>query len=81
MKKTVYFVLDYYNKQIVGKIAEKYSLSPMEASKRFLTSETHALLEDETTGLTEFPPDAVFDMWEVEQMTGNPRNSVYVRAE
>ena len=28
-----------------------------------------------------FPERAVFDMWEAEQITGDPRNSAYVRGE
>jgi hypothetical protein len=27
----------------------------------------------------EFSPVGIFDMWEAEQITGNPRNSLYIR--
>ena len=53
----------------------------MDAVRRFLTSKTHEMLEDESYGLLSFPDRAVFDMWETEQITGDPRNSVYVRGE
>ena len=56
-------------------------MEPMEAVRKFLTSETHALLEDADNGLLCFPERAVFDMWEAEQVTGDPRNSVYLRGE
>jgi len=46
-----------------------------------LTSRTHEMLEDSSYGLLSFPERAVFDMWEAEQITGDPRNSVYVRGE
>ena len=81
MKKTVYFAVDYYDRQVIPRIIEKYNLPPMEAARRFLLSETHALLEDEECGLTSFPDRAVLDMWEAEQVTGDPRNSIYVRGE
>lgn len=81
MNKTVYFVADYYNRKVIARIIEKYALAPLEAARRFLTSETHALLEDADNGLARFPESAVFDMWEAEQVTGDPRNSRHLRSE
>ena len=81
MKKTVYFATDYYDRQVIGLIIEKYNLNPMDATKSFITSKTHAMLEDEENGLLSMPTYAVFDMWEAERITGDPRNSVYVRGE
>lgn len=81
MNKTVYFATDYYDRKVISRIIEKYAMEPMEAVRKFLTSETHALLEDADNGLLCFPERAVFDMWEAEQVTGDPRNSVYLRGE
>ena len=81
MKKIVYFAADYYDRQVIQKKNDKYGLEPMDAARRFLMSETHAMLEDESYGLLSFPDRAVFDMWEAEQVTGDPRNSVYIRGE
>ena len=81
MNRTPHFVADYYSRQVIARIIEKYALDPMEATRRFLTSETHALLEDADNGLAAFPARAVFDMWEAEQVTGDPRNSLYIRGE
>ena len=81
MNRTPHFVADYYSRQVITRIIEKYALEPMEATRRFLTSETHALLEDADNGLVAFPEHAVFDMWEAEQVTGDPRNSLYIRGE
>ncbi|MBR3929074.1 MAG: hypothetical protein IKJ65_08750 [Clostridia bacterium] len=78
MIKTNSFTLDYYNKCIIKRIIDKYGLEPMEAARSFLTSETHAMLEDEECAMWEFSERAIFDMWEVERVTGNPRNSVYI---
>ena len=81
MRKNLYFAVDHYNREVIRLIVEKYSLDPMDAARRFLLSETHEMLEDADCGLLSFPVRAVFDMWEAEQITGNPRNSVHVRQE
>lgn len=81
MKKNVCFAIDYYDRQVIQKIIDKYGMEPMDAVRKFLTSKTHEMLEDESYGLLSFPDRAVFDMWEAEQITGDPRNSVYVRGE
>ena len=81
MKKNIYFAVEYYDRQVIEEIIEKYALDPMEAARRFLMSRTHAMLENAEYGLLSFPARAVFDMWEAEQVTGDPRNSAYVRSE
>lgn len=81
MTKTIYFATDYYDRHVIGRIIDKYGMEPMEATRRFLTSRTHAMLEDPDYGLLAFPERAVFDMWEAEQVTGDPADSIYVRAE
>ncbi len=70
MNKMVYFVLDYYDRKVIERMIEKYAMNPMDAVRNFLKSETHALLED-----------ADNDMWESEKITGDPRNSIYLRGE
>lgn len=81
MNKSIYFALDYYDRQVIPFIMDKYDLSPMDATRSFLLSKTHALLEDADNGLLNLPDHAVCDMWEVEQVTGDPRKSVYIRGE
>ena len=46
MKKLAYFALDYYDRRVIRQIIEKYGMEPMEATRRFLISRTHELLED-----------------------------------
>ena len=75
------YSLDYYNKNVVSRIIEKYSMEPMEATRAFITSETHSMLEDSELAMWEFSERAIFEMWEVEQITGDPRNSIYLRSE
>ena len=81
MNKMPYFAIDYYDRQVVQNIMDKYGLDAMDAIRRFIGSETHALLEDADNGMWAFPAYAIFDMWEVEQITGDPRDSQYVRGE
>lgn len=81
MNRTIYFALDYYDRQVIQSIMDKYAMEPMDALRSFLTSETHELLEDMECGLWSFPARGVFDMWEAEKITGDPRNSIYVRGE
>ena len=81
MTKTLYFVTDYYDRHVIQRIIEKYGMEPMEAARSFLKSKTHGMLEDAECGLWSYPERAVFDMWEAEKITGDPRNSAYIRGE
>ncbi len=73
--------LDYYNKRVIQRIMDKYNMEQMDAARAFLTSETHAMLEDAEMEMWEFSEAAIFDMWEAEKITGDPRNSEYLRSE
>ena len=81
MKRLDPEIIDYYNKAVVSMIVEKYGYDQMDALQAFITSKTHELLENEDCGLTDFGAGGVFDIWEAEQVTGDPRNSVYIRGE
>lgn len=81
MTKTPCISLDYYNKNVILRIIEKYDLKPMDAVRAFLQSDAHAMLEDPSLAMWDFSERAVFDMWEAERVTGDPRNSVYLRSE
>lgn len=81
MNKMYSFSLDYYNKNVIRRIIEKYGLEPMTAVREFLMSEVHEMLEDADLGMWDFSERAIFDMWEAERVTGNPRNSIYLRSE
>lgn len=72
-------ILQFYDTQIVSDIIEKYGIPAKEALNKFLGSETYRMLINPELQMTDFSPVALFDMWENEQITGNPRNSVYIR--
>ena len=81
MTKIPAFSLDCYNKNVIKMIMEKYGMTEMEAAREFLMSETHRMLEDADMAMWEFSARVIFDLWEVEKITGNPRNSVHLRSE
>lgn len=70
---------DYYDKELTQLISKKSGLSPMKALREFLNSETRSMLENPDLELWAFSPLVLFDMWEAEKVTGDPRNSVYIR--
>ncbi|MGN0460197.1 MAG: hypothetical protein ACI4HL_04710 [Ruminococcus sp.] len=81
MKRLEPEIIDYYNSEVVKMIAEKYGYSYMDAMRQFVSSKTHEMLENEDSGLTSFGAGAIFEIWETEKVTGDPRQSVYIRGE
>lgn len=81
MNGNLYFILSYYDKQVVRRIIDKYGIKPMDALRQFVTSQTHNLLEDEKCALWEYSADSIFELWEVERITGDPRNYSILRGE
>lgn len=79
MKELMPYILAYYNKEIVKKICNKYGFEPMTALKLFLQSQTYQMLADINLEMWDFSPIGIFDMWESEQVTGTPQNSLYLR--
>lgn len=62
-------------------IAQSRDISEMDALRLFIKSETHHMLEQEDQKMWYFSPQALFDMWENEIATGDPRNSYYLRGD
>ena len=81
MRKISVLSLDYYNKNVIQRIADKYGIDYMSAARAFLSSEIHSMIEDPKLEMWEFSERAIFEMWEVERITGDPRNSSYLRSE
>lgn len=72
-------IIDHYNRHVVSMIMEKYRMTEMDAFRAFVKSKTHKMLEDSKYGMTEFGAGAIFEIWECERVTGDPRNSTYIR--
>lgn len=81
MKKLSPTSLQYYDHAVTDLMMAKYGFERMEALKRFVKSQTHALLEDPDCGLFSFGCHGIFDIWECEVITGDPRNSIYIRGD
>ncbi len=72
--------LNFFDKEVVTRMIEKYGFEEREAISAFLNSETYQMLIDPEMELYKVSPLIIFDMWEAEKITGNPRNSIYIRA-
>ncbi len=72
-------ILIYYNCEVSQMISEKYGMEYMLSLRKFLRSETYQMLINPDLEMWDFSPAGLFDMWESEQITGNPRNSLYIR--
>ena len=81
MNKIIPFILSDYISDITGQICEKYGYDEQTALRSFISSETCHMLENPELEMLGFCPDVIFEMWECEQITGNPRNSIYIRGE
>ena len=73
-------LLVWYNEEIVPLIVEKYDFTHKEALNEFWKSETYKMMLNPELVMWEFSILAIFDMWEVERVTGDPRNSAYLRS-
>ena len=74
-------LLDYYDYEVTQLISDKYGYSHMDALRLFVTSETHRMMENPKLEMWQFGPPAILELWEAEKITGDPRNSIYVRGD
>jgi hypothetical protein len=79
MSEDMPYVLSFYVKKVSQMISEKYAIEPMISLRRFLYSKTYQMLSDPELEMWDFSPFGIFDMWESEQITGSPVNSLYLR--
>ena len=80
-KRTSPSILQTFDAEVSGLIAKNREITELEALRLFLASETHAMLVNDDMKLWHFSSLAVFDMWEAEEATGDPRNSSYLRGD
>ena len=79
MNKVLPFILDYYDREVSQMISQKYGYSAMDAYKKFMFSKTYEMLSNTELQMWDFSCFGIFDMWEAEQRTGDPRNSIYIQ--
>ena len=71
-------ILQNLDAEVSVLIAQSRGISELDGLRLFLDSETHRMLEVDDLKMWYFSPLALFDMWETEIATGDPRNSVYL---
>ena len=74
-------IMQNYDAELAELISKSRGVSLMEGLRIFLKSETHKMLLDNELRMWYFSPLAVFDMWENEEATGDPGNSLYLRGD
>jgi len=68
----------YIDAEVAALIVQSRGIDSMEGLRLFLNSQTYALLCEDELDMLRFSPLAVYDMWDNEVRTGDPRNSLYV---
>lgn len=79
LKTVLPFILDYYDREVSQMISQKYGYSAMDAYKKFMFSKTYEMLCNPELQMWDFSCFGIFDTWEAEQKTGDPRDSIYIR--
>ena len=79
--KTRPSIMQNYDAELAELISKHRGVSLMDGLRIFLKSETHKMLLDNELRLWYFSPLAIFDMWENEEATGDPGNSLYLRGD
>ncbi len=81
MKEVPVRTMDFFNRQVIHRIISKYGMADMAAIRAFIGSETYAMLMRPELEIYKMSPLIVFDMWENEQITHDPKNSLYLRSD
>ena len=71
----------FITESMTSLIMEHREMQELEALETFVNSETYKMICDPLLKMWEFAPLAIFDMWEHEIATGDPRNSFYIRGD
>ena len=79
MEKELPYILQFYDQELALLISNKYGYPIMDSYRKFLFSKTYQMLCNPELEMWEFSPTGIFDMWEAELVTGEPRNSLYLR--
>jgi hypothetical protein len=74
-------IIDFFDRHVSHMIIEKYGFDEMKAIRLFIESETYQMLIDSELEVYKMNPRIIFDMWETERVTGDPRNLQYLRSD
>jgi len=78
MQRVAARTLDFFDRHVINLMITRYGFEEFEAIRKFLESKTYQMLIDPETELYKMSPLIIFDLWEHERATGNPRNSLYI---
>ena len=81
IKKFFPYYIGFVVQYVTAELCRRYGLEPFDALQKFLNSETYRMASDFELAMWDFPHHAIVSMWECEQITGDPRNSIYIRSE
>lgn len=81
IKRTRASILQNFDPEVAEQIAKSRAIPLMDGLRLFLNSEMHEMLVDDSLKLWYFSPLVLYDMWENEIATGDPRNSLYLRSD
>lgn len=81
MNKTDPFIISPFDYELSLLIAKERNITKLEAFRIFIASETYKMMENNDLRMWYFSPLAIYDMWENEIATGDPRNSLYIRGD
>jgi hypothetical protein len=79
MKNTDSETLFFYDNWLIPLISEKEGMNEEIALKKFIFSETYKMLADADNKLYWESPLVIWDLYQVEIATGDPRNSTYIQ--
>lgn len=81
MNRTDPSILQIVDTEVSLLISKNRNISELEALRIFLKSKTHSMLVNDDIKLWYFSYLAIYDMWECEEATGTPINSLYLRGD
>jgi hypothetical protein len=73
--------MELYDVEVTRLIVDRLGVDELTALRLFTGSETYAMLADDDLKMWYFSPLAIYDLWETERATGDPRNSLYLRGD
>jgi len=79
--RTSLAILQHIDSEVSLLIAKSRNISELEALRLFLNSKIHEMLQNNELKLWYYNSIAIFDMWEHEEVTGDPKNSLYLRGD
>jgi predicted DNA-binding protein YlxM (UPF0122 family) len=71
--------LFFFENFLIPLIAEEYKISEEQALHNYVFSETYQMLSDYETKLFRESPLLIWDLYQAEIATGDPRNSTYIQ--